>query len=172
LRSVPAPDGPDVASITYSVDGSGPTTVPGARATVTVPAVAAADGSHALVFFANDVGHVSEPERTLTVNLDTVKPTTVALAPTTVRRHRMATLRFRVDDARPNGGTARVVIEVRTRAGRALAKEDLGLRQVNAPQTAKIRASFVKGTYRFVVSARDRAGNPQSSQGSAKLTVR
>ena len=115
---------------------------------------------------------IVEPNQTVTVNLDTVRPKTRALAAATVTRHGTATLRFRVIDPLPNGKTATVVVKIRNAAGRVAKTVDVGVRRVNTRQSAKIKIDLPERNYRFFVYARDKAGNRQSSVGHAPLLVR
>lgn len=172
LTAAKAPGGPAVASITYSVDGRSPTTVQGTSADVTVPASGAVNGPHVLTFHATNVDGGSEPDNSVTVNLDTKKPETKALAGATAKRHHAATIRFRVDDAPPNGGTATVVISVENAAGRVVMTAHLGRVQVNTRQSVAMKVAMPRGTYRLFVYASDAAGNQQSTAGHAALVVR
>jgi len=171
LAAVGAPGGSAVASITYAVDRASPTTTPGATAKVTVPVSGSVNGPHRLVFHATDASDESEPNQTVTVNLDTVRPKTRALAAATVRRYGTATLKFRVIDALPNGSTARVVIKIKNAAGRVVKTVKVGVKKVNRRQSARIKVVLPKRTYRFFVYARDKAGNRQSAVGHASLLV-
>jgi len=90
----------------------------------------------------------------------------------TAKRHGTATLRFRVNDAVANGGTARVVIKVGNAGGKVVQTADVGVKQVNTGQTAAVKFTVPRGTYRFFVYATDTAGNRQSTVGSATLLVK
>ena len=62
----------------------------------------------------------------MTVNIDTVKPHAKTPSAAKVRRYRMATLEYEVDDVDPNGGTARVTILVKDRRGDVVKRLRLG----------------------------------------------
>ena len=104
--------------------------------------------------------------------VDTVPPIPVALRDVVVRRGRLATLRYRVEDPAPCGPTAMVTVAVTTPAGRVLQR--FVRRQVLVGETLSVTFTcrLPKGSYRYVVAARDAAGNSQSVTGGARLTVR
>jgi hypothetical protein len=106
------------------------------------------------------------------VHIDTVAPTTVAPSSQTATRGSMTTLDYRVNDAAPNGGTARVRIDIRDAKGKLATSLDLGVQSVNRLLSARFRCKLAVGMYTFSVYATDTAGNPQSSIGSNKLKVR
>jgi hypothetical protein len=104
--------------------------------------------------------------------VDTVRPVPQALRDVVVRRGRRAALPFRVDDAEPCGPTCLAVLTVTTRSGRVLKTFVRRLVPVNARSSVAFTCRLPKGTYRYVVTARDTAGNPQAVAGTARLTVR
>ncbi len=103
--------------------------------------------------------------------VDTVRPIPVALGPVSVRRGHKAVLRYRVDDAEPCGPRAMAVIAV-TRRGRVVKRYVRHRVPVGESMSVAFTCDLPKGSYRFVISARDAAGNPQRVTGSARLTVR
>jgi hypothetical protein len=102
---------------------------------------------------------------------DSVAPKTKALAPSWVQQYQTATLRYQVNDALPNGGTATVTITIKNRRGAVVRTLSLGVQPVNTPLTASFRCTLGSGTYRFYVRAIDTAGNPQANIASQRLTV-
>jgi outer membrane protein assembly factor BamB len=174
LKATDNVGGAGVASITYALDGAAPQTVPAASVKVKVPTSGSANGPHRLVFHATDGAPVANIEhtKTLTVNLDTVKPTTKARAAVTVQRFRKARLGYRVKDRLPNGGKAKVTIRIKTRAGRTVKSLNLGLRPVNRNLSTTFRCRLAKRTYRFFIYATDVAGNVQATVGRGRLVVR
>jgi photosystem II stability/assembly factor-like uncharacterized protein len=168
-----------VASITYTVDGGLPVTVPGASATVPIAVDAAThenDGPHTLVYAATDDRGTVASDQTLKVNIDTRKPTTRAPYAAGAARGHTAALKYRVLDPAPNGGTATVTIKAKGPTGKLVKTLKLGARPVNtlASLAAKFEVPLTwrAGTYRFFVYATDKAGNRQSNVASNKLVVK
>ena len=93
--------GSGVQSVTYAVDGGAPVVVDGAAATVLLET----SGIHTVAFFAKDVAGNVEATQSVTVNLDLSKPRPQAPRSATARHKRTATLRYRIVDATPNGGS-------------------------------------------------------------------
>jgi len=105
-----------------------------------------------------------------TMSLDVVGPATRAPSATTVRRGARATLVYRVYDSK--SATATVTIHIRA-AGGAVAKTlTCGRAVVGRTLTRSFDCHLPRGTYRFLVCARDEAGNPQRRTGSNELVVR
>jgi hypothetical protein len=159
--------GSGVASITYAVDGGAPVTVAGAATSVPL----GASGAHSVAFFAKDVAGNAETVKSVSVNIDTSKPQPRASRAAKVRHTRTATLRYRILDEAPNGGSAGVTIAIRNRRGKVVKRMRFSGVPVNTPLKATFRCSLRPGTYRFVVSATDAAGNPQATVATQKLTV-
>ena len=103
--------------------------------------------------------------------VDTVRPVPLALGDVVARRGKPARLPFRVDDAQPCGATCTAVVQVTTTRGRVLRTFVRRLLPVGRAASVRI-VGLGRGAYRYVVSARDTAGNAQSVAGSARLTVR
>jgi hypothetical protein len=106
------------------------------------------------------------------VRVDTVAPATRAPYRAAVRRGRVATLKYKVLDPAPNGGTATVTIRVKTLGGRTVRILLLEGRAVNVVRSATFRCRLARGTYRFFVYAADAAGNRQTAVGVNRLVVR
>lgn len=165
--------GSGVGSITYGIDAGAPVIVAGATATATLSVdkvTHAADGPHTIAYHATDASANVETEHVLAVNVDTRKPTAKALASARVKRYKVATLKYQVNDLVPNGGTARVVITIKNRSGKTLQVLRPGVKPVNTPLAAKFTCKLRAGTYRFFVKATDTAGN-RSNVASRTLTV-
>jgi hypothetical protein len=107
-----------------------------------------------------------------TIFLDTVRPEPRALRTASVRRGKTAVLRYRVDDAQPCGPTSTVVVELRTRSGRLLKTFVRRRVPIGWPATVSFTCTLPKGTYRWLVHARDIAGNPDVAPDEGKLVVR
>ena len=117
----------------------------------------------------NATGTVSD-----TIVLDTVKPTTQAPSAASVVWGRTATLKYKVTDAVPNGGTATVTIKIKTLGGTTVKTLSLGKKTVNTATalSAKFVCKLAKKTYKYWVYATDAAGNTQASIGKNRLVVR
>jgi hypothetical protein len=102
---------------------------------------------------------------------DPYKPVTKALAAASVVRGSYVNLRYRVNDATAHD-IEKVVIRIRTRAGKLVKTIAVGTRQPNVPLSYRYRCTLARGLYRYFVYATDRWGNVQSSVGRASLTVR
>jgi hypothetical protein len=174
LSAVDELGGSGVAAITSSIDGGAPSGIAGAAATVTLAVDAVThlnDGSHSIAYHATDVAGNAESGHALAVNIDTRKPTTKAPSAARVKRYRVATLKYEVDDVAPNSGTARVVITIKNRSGKVVKTLKLGVKPVNTALKATFRCKLLPGTYRFSVKATDGAGNRQSTIATRTLTV-
>ena len=165
--------GSGVASISWSLDGAA-TTIAGASAyaTLTVDARTTANGAHALTYQAADVAGNLESLNTLTINVDTKKPTTAAPHAAAVHKGRVAAVKYKASDAAPNSGTATVVIKIKNHAGKVVKSLNVGTVAVNVLRTKKFTCTLARGTYRFSVFARDAAGNTQVKAASNKLVVK
>ena len=104
--------------------------------------------------------------------VDTVRPEPQALRDVAARRGRLVRLPFRVDDAQPCGSTCTVTVTVTTRAGRVLRTFVRRLVPVGVNTSVTFTGGLGRGGYRYVVSARDAAGNPTLAPDSARLSVR
>ena len=169
--------GSGVATITYAVDGGTPVVVGASSALVDLGAhfggdVSAAQGVHTIAYYVTDAAGNAEAPQALTVGHDSIRPSTRAPRAARVRRHHTAALKYKVRDARPNAGTATVVITIKNRAGKVVKRLHLGTRPVNTLLTARFNCVLRAGTYRFSVQATNAAGNRQIKRASQKLTVR
>ena len=104
--------------------------------------------------------------------LDTVAPTTVAPSASKVIKGRKATLKYQVDDAAPNLGTATAIIKIKNKAGKVVKTIKPGVKAINVLQKATFTCKLAKGTYKFYVTATDAAGNVTAKAAVNKLTVR
>ncbi len=146
----------------------------GTKPTLPAPSDHSGDGWRRLYF--RSVGGNGAIEAynwaTTGIGIDTRRPTTAAPSRASVVRNKTAILKYRLADIAPNGGTAKVTIKIRNRAGKVVKTLPLGIKSVNASFSAKYRCTLAKGTYRFYVYAVDTAGNTQSKVGSNRLTVK
>jgi hypothetical protein len=106
------------------------------------------------------------------VFVDTVSPCPLVRRDAVVRRGMNAVLRYRIDDAEPCGPTATVVITLKTATGRVVKRLVRHNVRVNARVSATFRCSLSRGSYRWVVTARDTAGNRQVLPATGRLRVR
>jgi hypothetical protein len=162
--------GSGIKSITYAIGGGAPVTVNGASAKVTVDATA--QGPQTVTYYATDNNSNVESTRSLTVNIDTVKPTTLAPAAANVKAGKTAKLKCQVNDTAPNGGTAAVTIKIKSKAGKVVKTIKLAGKPVNTALSASFKAKLAKGTYKFLVYAIDKAGNKQANVATNKLVVK
>lgn len=103
---------------------------------------------------------------------DTVAPIAVAPSAAKVVKGKKATLKYQVNDAVPNLGTATAVIKIKNKAGKVVKTLKPGSKAVNVLQKATFTCKLAKGTYKFYVTATDAAGNKASKTAVNKLTVR
>jgi hypothetical protein len=104
--------------------------------------------------------------------VDTVAPTTLAPKAASVVRGKKATLKYQVNDAAPNLGTATAVITIKNGAGKVVKTLKPGSKAVNALQSASFTCKLAKGKYKFYVTATDAAGNKASNTAVNRLTVK
>ena len=104
--------------------------------------------------------------------VDTVAPTTLAPSAAKVVKGKKATLKYQVNDASPNLGTASAVIKIKNKAGKVVKTLKPGATAVNVAQKATFTCKLAKGVYKFSVTATDAAGNPSSNTAVNKLTVK
>lgn len=169
--------GSGVASITSTLDGGVPQVASSAATNVwlAVDAVTHAnDGPHTLTFQAEDVAGNLEGLQTITLNVDTVKPAPKAPYVATAYRGRTATLRYKVVDAAPNGGTASGKLVVKNPAGRVVKTLKYTGKTVGVVYRAKFSVPklWKAGTYKFHVYATDTAGNAQVKVALNKLVIK
>jgi trimeric autotransporter adhesin len=162
------------AKTEYSTDG-GTTWTTGTSLTIVAdPAGHTTDGVHTISYRSVDnAGNVASVQ-TCHVRLDTRKPTPKAPWIASARRGRTATLKYRVNDVLPNGGTATVTIKVKTLGGTLKKTLRCGVKAVNTTFSVHftVPRTWKAGTYRFYVYATDTAGNAQVKVASNKLIVR
>ena len=165
------PGGTGVATSEYGFDSGPWQPILGGSVTVDAPGDHSADGTHEIAYRSTDnAGNVEFP-RLCAVRIDTRRPLTRSGGMVTVLRGKVARLRYRVTDAKPNGGTAGVTITVRGRGGTTVKTLRLRARAVNTWLTARYRCRLALGTYTYVVKAIDAAGNKQSAIGRGRLVV-
>jgi hypothetical protein len=134
------------------------------------PADHSFDGVHTLWYRAADVAGNIEMAKSVTLKFDTRGPSTTAPVAAGARHGARATLRYRVNDAL--SAKATVTIRIQTLKGRAVKTLVLGRRTTNRLLSSSLICTMAPGRYRFLIYAKDLAGNPQTKLGVNRLTVR
>jgi photosystem II stability/assembly factor-like uncharacterized protein len=131
------------------------------------------DGLHTLTYHGIDWAYNVGADQTIDVGIDTVAPTAAAPRAASVRRGRSVTLKYRINDAAPNGGTGAMQIVIKNRAGKVVKRSPiLWNKAVNTTLGWKFTCRLKKGTYKFLVTVCDEAGNFALKTASNRLTVR
>jgi FG-GAP repeat len=111
-----------------------------------------------------------EPAQSLALRIDSRRPTTKAFAATVHKGKRVA-LRYRVLDASPGSGKAKVTLKIY--AGKRVVRTlKAGPYTSNVTRSYSWRCGLRRGHYTLKVYAADIAGNAQAKVGSAKITVK
>jgi hypothetical protein len=98
-----------------------------------------------------------------------VSPRTKALAAISVKQRKTAKLRFRIAD---NISTVAYDVAIKIKKGAKVVKTiRLGLRSCDRAYAESYRCTLPKGTYKYFVYAKDKAGNAQSAMTGKKLVV-
>jgi hypothetical protein len=170
LTATPGAGGAGVSAVVYQVDGGAPATVAGAAAQVTfaAPADHSGDGVHTLTYYAKDAASPDEAAKKATIRVDTTGPVTSG-ATARGRAGKPVKLRFKVADALSPQAKS-IVIKVKNRRGKVIKTLRPGTRATATWSTAKWRPKAA-GTYRYTVTAKDLAGNPQTKAGGGKIKV-
>jgi ribosomal protein L40E len=153
-----------VASTHYKLDN-------GAWQTDTQVTIAT-EGVHTLLYRSTAVLGKVEADKSCTVRIDRRGPATVAPSTASCRRGTYVTLRYRANDPRPGSPTATVTIRIKTLSGKVVKEQVVQNASVNTTLGWRFKCSLAKRVYKFVVLARDSAGNRQSSIGHNYLTVK
>ena len=155
---------------TYSsVNGTKP--VPGTEFVLPAPPTHLGDGVFAVRYWSVDRAGNTEAAKSLTVKIDTRRPTTRAPYSASVVRLRTAKLRFVVKDTAPCAGSATARIVVKNSHNR-IVKTVRKTVKTGLTSSASFRCRLAKGRYRFYVYATDPAGNKQVKVAWNRLTVR
>jgi hypothetical protein len=163
-----------LAKTEYSTDGGSSWTTGSSVTILADPVAHLTDGVTTISYRSVDAAGNVAAVQTCHVKLDTRKPTPKAPWIASARRGRTATLKYRVNDPLPNGGTATVTIKVKNHAGKIVKTLRCGVKAVNTTLSVRftVPRTWKAGTYRFYVYATDAAGNVQAKVGSNKLLVR
>ncbi|HTX68791.1 MAG TPA: hypothetical protein VMH50_06550, partial [Thermoleophilia bacterium] len=161
-------DGAPIVRTEYSRDG-GSTWTGWAAGT----ALAIADPGETTILYrsVNATGRVEDPARSTTVRIDTSRPGCLALKNVTVKAKKKAKLRYKITDAAPTCGTAKVLITIKK--GRKIKKTiAVAVAKVNLTCCCTFKVTLKKGSYKWTVSAVDAAGNAQTKTSTKKLVVK
>jgi photosystem II stability/assembly factor-like uncharacterized protein len=138
--------------------------------TYTGPFTIATAGSHAVSYWSIDAAGNTEAVHTAYVSIDTGRPRCVAVANVEATPGSLVKFAFRVNDPAPSCGKA--VVTIRIYRGRAVAKTlRLKAVTVNKRHVYAYRVKLRRGSYTWVVTAKDLAGNVQVKQGRRSLRV-
>ena len=110
---------------------------------------------------------------TATVKIDTTRPATDALNAVSVRRNKIAKLKFRIAEPADLSPMAKVTIKVKkVKGGKIVKSKTLTNVAMNAIGTYSFKVTFKKGNYRWYVYATDLAGNRQANVDKASFKVK
>jgi murein peptide amidase A len=160
-----------VATTWAAIDDDPPQVVgdaAGASLEVPAPADHSFDGVHTLHFFSVDAAGNEETALSVELRIDTTSPTT------SVRRAlgyqgRSLVLKYIIRDQLSPDAVA-VTLLVSDAAGQTVATLDLGRRSTGARHSARWKPA-TPGVYEYRVTARDLAGNQESTAASARIVV-
>ena len=159
--------GSGVAATYYAISTGA---VKGAVKTYTGPFSIAAAGSHAVSYWSVDAAGNRETTHSAYVNIDTGRPVCLALANVEATPGSHVKFTFRVNDPKPSCGKAAVTIKIYR--GRKVVKTIRPrLVTVKTKQVYSYKVKLARGSYTWVVTAKDLAGNVQSKKGKKSLRV-
>jgi hypothetical protein len=127
-------------------------------------------GSHEVEYYSIDGVGNREATHAGYVNIDSGRPTCVALRNVTVKAGKVALLSYRISDPLPTCGWARVRIVIYAKRRVVMRLPIAGVATNKALRRA-VRIKLRKGAYTWTVSARDLAGNAQRLTARRRLTV-
>ncbi len=160
-----------IASTYSSVNGA--SGVPGAEFILPAPLTHLGDGVFVVRYWSVDNAGNTETAKSVTVRIDTVRPTVSARYGASVVRYGTAKLRFTVTDKTLYRygvkAAARIVIKnSHNRVVKTIKKSV----KTGVGSTASFRCTLARGKYKFYVRATDPAGNKQVKVASNRLIVR
>ncbi len=137
------------------------------------PADHSGDGYYLLHYFSTDLAGTSELEHEREIVIDTLGPSCTAIKPGPVRSGATVLLRCRVADA--TSTYVHTTMRLLTMNGREVAHHRVSLFMVDGmkdPGRWRFHCTLPPGRYRYEVTAKDEAGNPQVKAGRSVLIVR
>ncbi len=155
--------GSGVAAVYYTVDAGSRQTYKGAFSV-------SGAGSHVVSYWAVDLVGNTETAHSGYVNIDTAAPACVAVANVKVARGKLATFSYRINDPAPSCGTALVKIAI-YRGHKVVKTIRLTGVAENLKRACTYRVHLANGSYTWVVTATDAAGNAQRVVGRRGLSV-
>jgi photosystem II stability/assembly factor-like uncharacterized protein/lipoprotein-anchoring transpeptidase ErfK/SrfK len=155
--------GSGVAATYYTLDGQG-------RQPYRAPFAVSTAGSHRVTYWSVDWAGNPEVRHVGYVNIDTGRPSCRVLRGASGRPGTTARLIFRVDDPQPSCSKAAVTITIYRRTT-AVKRIRIASVAMNVTVTYAYVIGVRPGTYTWVVTATDLAGNPQTGTGSGRLRV-
>ena len=162
-----------VTSIEIRIDGGETLQIPSAtyECTIEAPSDHSDDGAHLVEFRALDAAGQVEEWRSVTVKIDTRRPSVTLLHSVGAMRSSTAIVDYRVDDETPGAGAADVTLSVETMSGRPVKTFILRHRNVGIGLSAKFRCDLPRGSYRVHLTACDLAGNKVAQGVDTRLVV-
>jgi hypothetical protein len=138
---------------------------------VTVPALAdhSGDGTHAVSYRSSDASGNLEETKSVTVKIDTTGPTTAGKAAEGKRREALALAYCVSDRLSPQATNVRLVVT--SAKGKKVKSFTLGIKKTATWYSVNWKPK-AKGSYRYVVTAKDLAGNKQAKIGGGTVRVR
>jgi hypothetical protein len=103
---------------------------------------------------------------------DTTAPTPTAPSKASVKKGKIATLKYQINDPIPNLGSATTTVTIKNAKGKIVKTIHAGTKPVNTLQRATFKCKLAKGKYTFNVTAVDAAGNASTVTATNTLTVK
>jgi photosystem II stability/assembly factor-like uncharacterized protein len=165
--------GAGVAATWLTLDGGAQQQWAGADIVTQAPADHSNDGVHTIsVRSVDEVGH-QEVQQQHVVAVDTRKPTAKAPYPASCASRGYASVKFRIDDARPCAGKGQVLIRFFDAHGRLAGYIAPGAWFTTGKvASTRFKCRLKRGTYSFKVTAYDGAGNKSTNTARNRLTVK
>ncbi len=161
-----ATGGSSIAAIVYSLDGV-PHEVGGASAAI--PFFAVPNGVHTLVYHTRDVAGHEGSDRSFKITMDTGGPLGYGHN-ASVRRGNYVRLRYKFHDAySPSVRSLKMI--VKTRSGRTIWSKSLStVKMVDTWSALRWRPNL-RGTFKYYVTCKDKAGNVQARRAVGTIRV-
>ncbi len=119
----------------------------------------------------NTAGTIENPARSATVRIDLGKPSGKGLKNVTIKHNKVGKLSYRVTDASPSCGYARVTITIYLKK-KVVKRIVIKQAATNRNLVYKYKAKLKPGSYTWKVSAVDLAGNRQTRLTAKKLIIK